>query len=85
MLTIVGTKNCIWCVRVKDILSDHNIPFEVVSIPEKLSPMEFHELANKHEMSKTVPKIFDGNQLIGGYDELMEWIENHSGGYGEHF
>ena len=85
MLTVIGTENCMWCAKVKDLLSDHKIPFDVLTVPNKLSALEFHQLAEDYGMSKTVPKIFDGKKLIGGYDDLLDWIENHSGGYGENF
>jgi glutaredoxin len=48
-----------------------------------MSKEEFYTLTEKHQTPKTVPKIFSGDELIGGYEDLVDWIENHAGGYGD--
>ena len=48
-----------------------------------MSKEEFYTLVEKHQTSKTVPKIFSDDELIGGYEDLVDWIENHAGGYGD--
>ena len=83
MYTIISTDNCPWCVKAKDLLKKHNIPFKELNVPYSFSQDEFHALVKKHSTTKTVPKVFFGEELIGGYEELVDWVENHSGGYGD--
>jgi glutaredoxin len=40
-------------------------------------------LVEKHQTTKTVPKIFLGSKLIGGYDDLADWYDDHPGGFGD--
>ena len=83
MYTIITKDNCPWCVKAKDLLKNHNIPFKELNIPYSFSQEEFYTLIKKHNTTKTVPKVFYGEELIGGYEELVDWVENHSGGFGE--
>jgi len=83
MIRIITKDSCPWCVKAKNLLKTHGFSYQEIKIPGKLSKEEFYTLAEKHQMPKTVPKIFDGDELIGGYEDLASWIENHSGGYGE--
>jgi glutaredoxin len=38
---------------------------------------------NTHKTTKTVPKIFLGSKLIGGYEDLAEWYDNQASGFGD--
>ena len=82
-ISIITKDDCPWCVKAKDLLKSANRPYREISIPNNLSREEFYELVEKYKTTKTVPKIFDGKELIGGYEDLVEWIENHSGGFGQ--
>ena len=83
MINVVTKDNCSWCVKAKELLKSHGFIFHEVKVPYSLSRDEFYELAEKHNTTKTVPKIFDGKILIGGYEELVDWVEDHSGGFGK--
>ena len=83
MIQVITKDSCPWCVKAKALLKTHGYTYQEVKVPHSLSKEEFHTLAEKNQTPKTVPKIFDGTKLIGGYDDLVDWIENNSGGYGE--
>ena len=83
MYTIVTKEDCPWCVKAKKVLKENHMPFEEISIPDSISKEEFYAMIENHDTPKTVPKIFNGKELIGGYEELIEWIDGHSGGYGK--
>ncbi len=90
MITVLTSQTCSWCDELKKVMQEKNIPYVEVSVPEQMSVMEFHALSEKHEMTKTVPKVFSGTELIGGYDDDLlawfdEWLDSHAGGYGEDF
>jgi glutaredoxin 3 len=61
---------CPYCLRAKELLKQRGVAFV-----EKLLPMDddaaWEELEKKSGM-KTMPQIFSGDQLVGGYRELAE-------------
>ena len=57
--------------------------FEERNVPYNVSKEEFLELIEEYDTRPTVPKIFKGKELIGGYEDLQEYIENGLGGFGE--
>ena len=86
MITVVSSKTCKWCDKLKEVLKQKEIPYTELLVPEQMSVIEFNALAEKHEMTKTVPKVFSGTTLIGGYDDnllewLDEWADTHAGGF----
>jgi len=83
MIQIITKDSCPWCVKAKTLLKSHGYTYHEVKVPYSLSREEFYTLVEKHQTTKTVPKIFNGKELIGGYEDLIEWVENHAGGYGD--
>jgi len=83
MIRIITQDGCRWCDKSKDLLYRHSIVYEELKIPESLSKEEFFNLINEHNTTPSVPKIFKDKDLIGGYADLVEYIENHQGGVGE--
>ena len=83
MIWLITKDDCPWCVKAKDLLTTCAYSYQELKIPNLMSKEEFYTLVEKHQTSKTVPKIFNDDELIGGYEDLVDWIENHSGGYGE--
>tara|TARA_R110000824_G_scaffold49838_3_gene139636 strand:+ start:690 stop:950 length:261 start_codon:yes stop_codon:yes gene_type:complete len=83
MINIITKDGCSWCDKAKDLLKTHNYIYHEVKVPYSLSRNEFYDLVEKHNTSKTVPKIFDGKKLIGGYEDLVDWIDMHRGDFGD--
>ena len=75
--TVITKENCKWCVLAKKLLKKNHIPFKELHIPESLSREEFYTLAEKHNTKPTVPKIFIGKTLIGGYEDLVEYLNKN--------
>lgn len=59
---------CPYCLRAKQLLSSRGIEFEEISVAED-DDKEWERLYQLSGM-RTMPQIFNGNQLIGGYDDL---------------
>ena len=76
MYTIIGTENCQWCKQAKKLFNENNIAFEDKLIPFNFSKEEFVELADKYGMPHAVPLIFNGTELIGGFQDLEYHIED---------
>ena len=83
MYTIFTKENCKWCVLAKKEFKKRNLPFEERNIPENISKEEFQYIAEKYDTRPTVPKVFKGPKLIGGYEDLVDYFENEEGSYGE--
>ena len=83
MYTIFSKDNCKWCVLAKKLMKKNNMAFEERNVPYNVSKEEFLELTEEYSTRPTVPKIFKGKVLIGGYEDLVDYIDNQQGGYGE--
>lgn len=68
-VTVYTTSNCPYCVRAKQLLTTKGIPFEEINLSGK--PDELVALKNRTGW-RTVPQIFIGEELIGGFSELSE-------------
>ena len=69
-VTVYSMLNCPYCVKAKALLTQRGVPFEVVMIDD-WSDEKWDALMKKSGM-KTVPQIFAGEKLIGGYDHLAK-------------
>ncbi len=67
-VTIYTMDHCPYCVRAKALLSQRSIPFEEVHVAED-DDAKWDELFKKSGM-KTMPQIWSGETLIGGYNDL---------------
>jgi len=65
-------ENCSYCNMSKIILMENNIDFEEVDIEDNAQALAFLRLQN----FRTVPQIYDGDQHVGGYTELVKYLKN---------
>jgi glutaredoxin 3 len=63
---IYTTSTCPFCNAAKDLLKSRNISYEEIDVSDE---GDFDALVKKTGW-KTVPQIFFGEKLIGGYREL---------------
>jgi len=83
MYVMYTKDDCKWCVLAKKEFKKRNLSFEERNIPEDTSKEEFQQLAEQHNTRLTVPKIFEGSNLIGGYEDLLDHFDAINGGIGE--
>ena len=70
--TIVYGKNyCPWCVRAKDELELRGIPFDYIDLEEINKTAA--EVTGRDDV-KTVPQIYVEGRYVGGYEQLMEFL-----------
>jgi len=67
-VTIYTTTFCPYCQRAKGLLSQKGVAYTEVNLEDK--PDELAALKQRTGM-RTVPQIFIGDELIGGYSELL--------------
>jgi len=61
---------CPYCVRAKDLLTRRGVSFQEVLVEED-DDSAWVDLERRSGM-KTMPQIFFGGELIGGYSELAK-------------
>jgi glutaredoxin 3 len=66
-VTIYTKGYCPYCDRAKDLLKRKGVSYEEISLDDK--PDQFTALKQKTGLM-TVPQIFIGDKLVGGYQEL---------------
>ncbi|MGE4233078.1 MAG: glutaredoxin domain-containing protein [Bacteriovoracia bacterium] len=67
-LTVYSMIGCSFCEAAKQLLTRRNIPFQEVVLKQD-DELQWKELFKRSGM-KTVPQIFSGDTLIGGYTDL---------------
>lgn len=67
-VTVYTMEYCPFCVRAKDLLKRRGIDYKEVMVPME-DEAQWDELEKKSGM-KTMPQIFHGDRLIGGFQDL---------------
>jgi glutaredoxin 3 len=71
---IYSREQCVFCDQAKFLLEQHGIPFDERVIGRGHTREELLELVPG---ARSVPQIFLGDQLIGGYNELKHHLRSH--------
>ena len=61
--------NCPYCVRAKDLLKRKGVAFEEVNLDGKDAELE---ALRARTGWKTVPQIFIGGKMVGGFTDLAD-------------
>ena len=70
---IVYSKNmCGYCVQAKNLLKNKGLDFEEINIEEKPEAREF-VISEGH---RTMPQIYVDGKSIGGYHELLKYVDS---------
>jgi len=72
MYKIYGKEGCVFCVKAKKLLDRKNIHYNYIDIDENEQARHF--VKNVIE-AKKVPQIFDDVNYVGGYTDLVEYLE----------
>lgn len=71
-VTMYTTRFCPYCVAAKQLLDSKGIGYEEIDVgsdPQRRMKME--ELSRR----RTVPQIFSGDMHIGGYTDLLAFLD----------
>jgi len=72
--TVFGRQDCGFCVRAKQLLDMNQKEFRWIDIQEEgISKADLEQTIGKPV--ETVPQIFHGQEHIGGYTELAEYMQ----------
>ena len=76
MLATVWSKDqCPYCVMAKDLLRTQGIEYEERNISQGEWTRE--QLMEAVPHARTLPQVFIGNELIGGYDQLKKYFQKN--------
>ena len=67
---------CPYCVRAKGLLNDAGIEFEELLLNRDYTDQTLRAVSS----AITYPQVFIDGEHVGGSDELIEWLEQRSGG-----
>jgi len=72
-VTIYGTRLCPYCLAARMLLKKKGVAFtDILITGDEPRRQEMERLSGGH----TVPQIFVGRHLVGGFDELAKLEEN---------
>jgi peroxiredoxin/glutaredoxin len=72
---MLARHGCSYCARAKSLLEKRNIPFEALHLGDELT-MQGVKAASGNAK---VPQVFIGGKLIGGSEELAQFLAQHAG------
>ena len=70
-IKIYTKKNCNWCLMIKNELKKNNISYKEI----KLSTQDDFDKFKKEHNLQTVPQLYDGDKLIGGYTNVSRLLK----------
>ena len=81
MMIIYGKEMCEFCDKAKEMCHQYGIAFKYYPVDDRFEGEKnltaLKERAVSENLSiKTVPAIWHHDKFIGGYNELMSYIEN---------
>jgi glutaredoxin len=69
---IYSKSNCVFCDKAKNYFSQNDISFVEHNV--EIADV-FDTLMSRNPNARTMPQIFINDVLIGGYTDLIEWLE----------
>jgi glutaredoxin-like protein len=73
-VTVFSREGCPFCVRAKGMLRDAGIEFEELVLNRDYTDRTLRAVSG----NTTFPQVFVNGELIGGSDDLAEWLGNQS-------
>lgn len=72
MYYIYGTENCGFCTRAKEILDSKNEEYTYQDVTMDQGLMDMFKMNGW----RTVPQVFYNDKHVGGYKELVKYLES---------
>jgi glutaredoxin 3 len=72
-VTLYSADWCPYCNRAKSLLDSKGVPYKEINVDEK---PDAREKISQSTGMRTIPIIFIGDELVGGYTELKALKDN---------
>jgi len=76
-IVIYSKPNCTWCVKAKELMNKLNLKYDEKVLDVDYTRDELKQLMPEN-LPLTVPQIFVYNKRIGGYEDFVEYCDNHN-------
>lgn len=73
MFEIYSKPDCVYCTKIKDIFSFHNVSYEEKSLADGHTKEEIQERVPEKKIN-TVPQVFLDGKHLGGYIDVLEYF-----------
>lgn len=74
---IFSKSYCPYCDQAKDLFKSLGVKFESVEVDQSNGfPNSFIEFINQHANIKTYPKIYIGEECVGGFSDAKKLFDN---------
>lgn len=78
MIDVYGRSGCEYCTKAQQLLEERRIPYNYIQLGIDITKDEFLE---QFPDQKTVPLVLAHGMKVGGYNELLNYVEETSGGF----
>ncbi len=77
-ITIYSKPMCPSCVKAKNVFKSMKLEYTEKTIGSDIQPSELMQLFEDKGLPapRTAPQIFIGGQHVGGYEQLLRYIED---------
>ena len=75
-VVIYSKPNCPWCVKAKELMNKLHLNYDEKVLDVDYKREDLRELVPEN-IPLTVPQIFVYNERIGGYEDFVEYCDNH--------
>jgi glutaredoxin len=76
-IVIYSKPNCPWCVKAKELMNKLHLKYDEKILDVDYTRDELKQLVPEN-LPLTVPQIFVYNKRIGGYEDFVEYCDNHN-------
>lgn len=73
MITIYGKPSCGFCTKAKNFCDSRSLAYEYKDVT---TATFMEELKTAYPEARSVPQIWVNNDRIGGYNELVAYVED---------
>lgn len=71
---VYSKENCIYCTKIKELLTFHGIAYEEKSLSAGYTKEDIQARVTADKKINTVPQVFVNNEYLGGYLEVVEFF-----------
>jgi glutaredoxin len=76
-IVIYSKPNCNWCVKAKELMNKLNLQYDEKVLEQDYTREELRKLVPEN-LPLTVPQIFVYNKRVGGYEDFVDYCDNHN-------
>ena len=74
-ITIYSKNNCVYCTKAKNLVKNLGLDYKEKSLEKDFGSAPSKMLEDIGKNVRQMPQIKIGDELIGGYNQLVEYFE----------